>query len=182
MASPRVVRIPSARVRTVPRGRTGEAVGPRTGTSDPLLERRPNRAGTQRAFRLALVYLSALAGLYLLLLAFDLSTPGGRSPGSAGGLALFSLIAAALALGGTLFSLTAAPRAVEVRRGSIVVVGRWKRRRTWTPRSAISVRVLRHYPEGPLSRAAVDSVEVGVPGRPPRTYLVESGIFPPTGG
>ena len=141
-------------------------------------ERRPNRAATQRVVRLSLIYLVALATVYLLMVGFARSTPAGAGTGTESALALFSGVAALLAAGGVVFSLSAAPRALEVGPESIVVVGRWGGRREYAPRSEIRVRVLRRFPPSLLAPARVESVEVRVPGKPSRTYLVDQELFP----
>ena len=144
------------------------------------MERRPNRAATQRVVRLSLFYLVALAVLYVILVGLARSAAGGTGTGVDNAVAFFSGVAAVLAIGGVVFSLTAAPRALEVGPESIVVIGRWGGRREYAPRSEIRVRVLRRFSPGPLAPAAVESVEVRVPGKPSRTYLVDQELFPVT--
>lgn len=171
MASPRAVRIPrSAPPRPV-------RVVAETGGS---VERRPNVGGSQRAVRLTLSYLIALAVLYLVLVEYGRSAPGGTSPGAQDTLLLFGGIAVALGAVGAGFSLTPAPRAVEVSPYHVVVVGRWGRRTKWPPLGETTVRVVRSYRAGPLSSTPVESVEMWATGRRPKVYLLEQGLLAPT--
>ena len=138
-------------------------------------EVRANRAGTQRAVRLALVYLAAVAALYLGTLLFDASRPDRMTPGVTSDLTVFGAVALLLGVAGALLSLGPAPRSVELRPGSIVVVERWGRRRVWSPRDSAQVRVLRRYPAGLLASEPVESVELALAGRR-RHYLVSAGL------
>ncbi len=175
MASPRAVRIPRAApagtARAV-RPTVGRPVSAGTGPADV----RTNRPGTQRAVRIALVYLVAVAGVYLGSLAYDASRPELMTPGVTTDLTVFGAVALLLGVVGALVSLGPAPRSVELRPGSIVVVERWGRRREWSPRASIQVRVVRRYPAGVLSSGPVESVELALAGRR-RTYLVAAGLF-----
>jgi hypothetical protein len=173
VASPRAVRIPRSVSEPAPRAEEAAARAPVRET----IERRPNTAGTQRAVRVALVYLLALALLFLGLVLYDRSAPGGRTPGAEGTLLLFAGVAALVGALGAVVSLSPAPRAVEVTPEHVVVVGRWGRRTVWPRRGEITVRVVRRYPAGGLTPRTVESVEVWSTGRPPKSYLVEEGLF-----
>jgi hypothetical protein len=179
MITPRAIRIPrspSDYPKTV-RGRANERPSPLPVSPGP---RHPNRAGTQRATRLTLLYLVVLALLYSGFVLYDRSAPGGTSPGAQGGLIDFSAVALVLAVVGALLSLAPAPRAVERSSTSLVVVSRWGRRTEWAPLDEVTVRRVRQYPAGLLSDAPVDSVEVSGRGRRTRSYLVEAGLLPET--
>ncbi len=175
MTNPRAVRIP----RTLPPG-TARAVRPtvvRTAppTSGPA-DVRTNRAGTQRAVRISLVYLGAVAALYLGTLLYDTSRPDLLTPGVTSDLTVFGVVALLLGVVGALLSLGPAPRSVELRPGSIVVVDRWGRRREWSPRGSVHVRVVRRYPAGLLASEPVESVELALAGRRSH-YLVTAGLL-----
>jgi hypothetical protein len=183
MTAPRAIRIPRG---PTDRPRTLRATADERPAASPVSPgaRRPNRAGTQRAVRLALLFLILLALLYVGFVLYDRTAPGGTSPGAQAELIDFSGVAAVLAAAGALLSLTPAPRAVERSSTSLVVVGRWGRRTEWAPLDEVTVRRVRQYPAGLLSDEPVDSVEVSSRGRRTRSYLVEAGLLPetPAGG
>jgi hypothetical protein len=176
MITPRAIRLPRAPTEfpRTPRPRPNErAAAPPAATG----LRRPNRAGTQRAVRLTLVYLIVLALLYLGFVLYDRTAPGGTSPGAQAGLIDFSGVAVVLAAVGALLVLSPAPRSVERSSTSLVVVGRWGRRTEWAPVDEVIVRTVRRYPAGLLSDEPVDSVEVSSRGRRARSYLIEAGLL-----
>jgi hypothetical protein len=141
------------------------------------IRRWPNSAGSQRAIRLTLIYLLALTLLYLTFVLYDRSVPGGTSSASENGFLLFSVFALVLGVGGAIFSLSPAPRAVELGPDTVVVLGRWGRRTEWTPRDRLSIRTVRRYPAGMLSREPVEYVELSLRGERVRSYLVSEGLF-----
>lgn len=171
----------------IPRGRP-TAGGPATRPSPaldsvptagraPEGELRRNRAGTQRATRLALLYVVAVGVLYGALAAYARSTPTGGSSGATSGLTVFGVLAVVLAAAGALFSLAAAPRAVELNGPETFVIGRFGGRLRLSTTKELAVRVVRTFPTGLLSSAPVESVEV-VQGRIRRTLLIEEGLLP----
>jgi hypothetical protein len=166
VSSPRPVRIP--------RGPRAPRVAASLGD---LVDHRPNTAGTQRAFRFAVVYVVALLILDLILVALDLTSSEASSPGLQGDLRLFLAIAALLAVGSVIFALSPAPRFVDVRTGGVVVVGRWGGRAGFPPLGQIRPQVLRHYPGGFLSSKPVDMVRLVDQSGRQHTYQVESGLF-----
>lgn len=179
----------TSRAIRIPRGPSADRGAPPLATAEgpptspvSLGFAQPNRAGTQRAVRLTLFYLVVLALLYLGFVLWDRSAPGGSSPGAEGGLIDFSAVALVLAGVGVFLSLAPAPRAVERLPTSLVVVDRWGRRVEWTPLDEVTFRTLRHHPAGLLSDAPVDSVQVSHRGGRTRTYLVEAGLLPESGG
>jgi hypothetical protein len=173
VAGPRAVRIPRS---TAPHAvRVATEAPPRPRSAAP--GRRENVAGNQRAVRTTLVFLLALALLYLAFVVYGRSSPGGRTPGAEEALLLFAGFAAAIGVAGAVLALTPAPRAVEVSEDRLVVIGRWGRRTEWPPIPQVTRRVVRRYPGGFLSSGNVESVEVWASGRRPRTYLVEEGLF-----
>ena len=117
--------------------------------------------------------------LTAILTALDLSSSDASHPGVQEGLALFLGVAVLLIVGSAIFALSPAPRYVDVTDTTVVVVGRWGTRRTYGPLSALSPRVLKHFPDGMLSSRSVDMVEVGDPHGRRRVYQVESGLFDP---
>ena len=176
MSTPRAVRIPRS---GTPSGGSPGA-HPLSGSLDvPPREsdRRPNVAGSQRAIRLAILFLVALAALFAAFLLYDRGAPGGASSPAANGILVLSLIFIVFAVGGFLFTVTPAPRSVEVAPDGVVVVGRWGRRVSLPPLALLKLRVVRKYPANWLATADVELVELWSDGMPPRNYLVESGLF-----
>jgi len=165
VSSPRPVRIP--------RG----PLGPRVPAAGGLLDHRANRAGTQRAFRFALLYLFALLVLDVVLVALDLSSAEAGRPGVQSGLQLFIGIAVLLAVGSVVFALSPAPRYVDVRTDGVVVQGRWGQRTWFPPVDQLETKVLRHYSAGFLSSEPVDLVQVTDRTGRRKTYQVETGLF-----
>ncbi len=158
----------------IPRG----SAGPRpAGSAGPLLDRRVNVAGTQRAFRFAVLYLVVLLALDLVLVGLDLGSSEASRPGVQSGLQLFIGVAVLLAVGSVVYALTPAPRYIEIRPESVVVVGRWGGRVGLPPLGSLRATVARHYPAGFLSHAPVDLVQVVDTGGRRRTYQVEAGLF-----
>lgn len=127
--------------------------------------------------RLTLIYLVAVALLYVLFLASAEAASRSRGPGPNFDLLLFGVAALGFALAGALIALHPAPRRIEIAPSAITVVGRWGHRTEWTPRAQLTFRRVRRFAAGILSRDPVESVELSVPGRPPRTYLVTEGLF-----
>jgi hypothetical protein len=164
MATPRPVRIPRAR-------------GPTSPTLSGPVEHRRNAAGTQRAFRLAGLYLLALIALDLVLVAFDLSSSEAGRPAVVAGLQLFLGVAAVLAVVGVLFALTPAPRAVTLRADQLVVVGRWGSSRVFPPVSEQGPQVLRRFSAGLLSTRPVEMVRLTDRRGRRATYQIEAGLL-----
>jgi len=135
-----------------------------------------NGAGLSRARRLALVYVLALAAMYL---AFAVLARAGTSTGASGtegDLALFGVVAVVLAVGGAVYSLASAPRGIAQEPGAIVVYGPFGGRRRFPEGPALSVRVTRRFPAGPFSAAPTEGVEIAS-GRLRRTYVLEQGLL-----
>lgn len=170
MSSGRAVRIP----RSGPPSPGAPAPGP--------VLRKVNGAGTQRAFRLSILYVVVLGVLYAVLASLEETGPGAGSSGAATDLIVITVLAIGLAVGGVVFALSQAPRAVEFEPNATVVVGRWGRRRPFPALASLAVREVRQYPAGLLSSAPVVAVELrGERGRP-TTMMLEKGILePPTG-
>jgi len=180
LATPRPVRIP--RTVSVP-AQTPLAAEP-TAPAVPadLLaaiprERRVNEYGSQRAVRITLVYVVALAALYAGFVLYDRTAPGGMASPTENGILLLTALFATFAAVGVFYTLTPAPRGVEVMDSGVVVVGRWGRRRSLPPIGQLSVRVVRRYPIGWLNNEAVELVEVWAPDLPVRSYLADAGLF-----
>jgi len=174
--SPRAIRIPRAG-----RAEGSTAADPRKEPppgEGPATVRRINTAGTQRAVRLTLFYLLFLALLYVGFVLLDRAAPGGASSGAATGVDVFSVLAAALAVGGSLLSLHPAPRYLETSDDATVVVGRWGMRHEYPPIGRIETRLLRRYSAGLLSRSPVISVELSGGPSPQATFLLEEGLIP----
>ena len=180
MATSRPVRIP----RSIP-GRANAlpfaSVPPTDSPSEPRhagsVERRPNVGGSQRALRVSVLYVVVLAVLYVGFVLYDRTAPGGTSSPSANGVLLLTVLFAVFGVGGVLYTLTPAPRAVEVGAASVTVVGRWGRRRSFPPLDQLSVRMVRRYPAGWLADTVVELAEVWGPDVPVRGYLVDQELF-----
>jgi hypothetical protein len=180
LATPRAVRIP----RSSPPSDTRE--GPPVGSlpSEPAPGRPPagtehldNRAGRQRASRLSMIYLVALIVMYVGFVVLDRTSAGGSTTAVTTGLLVFTVVAAALAVGGVLVTLSPAPRRIEVSPAAVVVVEWTGRRRTFPPLEDLRVEVIRRHPAGFLSRDPVETVEL-TGGRRRRTYQVTEGLLP----
>ncbi|MGD0249713.1 MAG: hypothetical protein ABSB97_02325 [Thermoplasmata archaeon] len=143
-------------------------------------ERRPNSGGTQRVVRLTLGYLVALTTLFVVFATVGRTAPGGTSPGAENALIIFAGIAVLVGALGAVLSLDPAPRAIEISVTGVVVVSRWGRRTAWPPLGETTVRVIRRYRAGPLSRIPLESVEVWASGHRPKVYLLEEGLLTPT--
>ena len=170
MSGPRAVRIPRSR---------GER--PRVEVVRPaaISGQRPNRAGTQRAVRTTIVYVTVVLALTLVLTALDLASAEASHPGVEQGLELFLAVAALLIIGSAIFALSPLP-------------GTWRlvSRRSWSsgdggpggrsgPFPGLAPRVVKHFPDGVLSTRAVDLVEITDQLGRRRAYEVESGLFDP---
>ena len=173
MAGPRVVRIPRGPpVSPAPLEETPSSpVGPERS------DLRPNVGGSQRAVRLALLYLFALALVYLIFVVSARSTAGGTSPGGQDALLLFTAGAVLFGVAGAVLALHPAPRSIEATPSRYVVRGRWGGRTVWPRSSELTVRVVRRFPPRGLSAVGVELVELSAPGRSPRSYLVEAGLL-----
>ena len=178
MSTSRPVRIPRSRTHTVARVPVGAPMPSTRTVAERPVERRRNVAGFQRALRLALVYLSGIALIYALFVGYTLTVPITQGAGAGTDLLFFGIVALAFAIAGTLLALHSVPRAIELSSTAIVVLGRWGVRTEWTPRGELELRVVRRFPAGLLSSEPVTSVELSLPGRPPRTYLVTEGLIP----
>jgi hypothetical protein len=84
---------------------------------------------------------------------------------------------AAFALVGSLYTLTPAPRGIEVAADRVTVVGRWGRRRVFPSLEQLSFRVVRHYPPSLLAETTVELIELWGRGVPVRGYLVGEELF-----
>lgn len=179
MASPRAIRIP----RSAPRPTEPEStVVPAPPVAEPgaavPVDRRRNQAATERAHRLTLIYLIGLAVLYGAFVLLDRSAPGGTTSAVQTGLLYFTGIAAGLGVGGAFVALSPAPRAIELRPDSLVVIEWWGHRRTFPPLAELTRSVVRRYPASFLSSRAVEAIELGTPTVGRRTYQFETGLIP----
>ena len=147
-------------------------------TDGPLLELRPNRAATRRAIRLSVLYVAAVGAIYAGLVALADAGPVGGSPGVVGELLLAGGIAAAIVVVGIVVNLGAVPRAVELRAGSTVVVGRFGRRYRFPPSTELRATVLARIPSGLLAASALETVEIAG-GSTRRSFLLEEHLLDP---
>lgn len=170
VSAPRAVRIP--RERPPPRS---------TEPALPPVDVRKNRGGWERAVRIAVVYAGAVLLLTAVLSALDLTSANAGRPGVREGLELFLVVAGLLILGSAFYAVSPAPRFVEVRPDSVVVVGRWGRRRSFGPLGTFGIQVVRRLPSGPLTPRPVEVVRVVDTRGRPATYEVETGLFDPAG-
>ena len=176
MSSPRAVRIP--RARPPGPGASGNPAGADRPAAEPgPKDHRPNGAGSQRAFRVAALFVVALAALYAAFVLYDRAAPGGSPSAEGSAVLLLSVIFVVFAVGGVLFAVTPAPRSVEVAPDRVVVIGRWGRSVVLPRLDLLKSRVVRRYPASWLASSDVELVELWSEGIPPRNYLVESGLF-----
>ncbi len=154
---------------------------PSPGPADPgraVVDRRPNRAGTQRVRRLAIGFAVAVAVVYGTLAAVARTAPSGGTVGGTYDLDLLGEIALAIGVAGAVVTLFSAPVAVERDATTVVAVGPFGTRRAFRLGPKFAARVVRRYAGGLLSDGAVESVEL-TDGRRRRTYLLEAGILEP---
>ncbi|MGI0156344.1 MAG: hypothetical protein ACREDE_09495, partial [Thermoplasmata archaeon] len=142
---------------------------------------RRNQAATERAFRLTAIYLGTLLILYVAFVVLDRTAPGGTSGAVATGLEYFTAFAVALGVGGAYVALSPAPRAVELRPDSLVVIEWWGHRRSFPPLNELHRALVRRYPASFLSSRAVEAIEVGTLAGGRRTYQFEVGLLPEAG-
>jgi hypothetical protein len=142
----------------------------------PPTDRRVNRAATQRAIRLSVLYALGIAAVYALLVGIALEGPTGSSAGTAGDLLFAGLLALVLAAIGVLVSLGTAPRAVELGDAETVVVGRFGRRYHFPARDRLHTTVLQRFPAGLLSPVTLESVEIAG-GTTRRSFLLDEGLL-----
>ena len=143
----------------------------------PRIERRVNVGGSQRAVRITAVFVATLAALYVAFVLYDRTAPGGTSSPEGNGILLFTVIFVLFAFGGAVYSLTPAPRAVEVEPGAVTIVGRWGGRRRLPSLDRLAVGVVHRYPAGWLSSRPVELVELSGEDVRRRSYVVEAGLF-----
>jgi hypothetical protein len=180
VASSRAVKIPTAKgaARAV-RLPVARPVAP-PGSDSPVAgpgDVRANTVALGRARRLVAIYLVALAAMYAAFVAIDLTGPAGGSTATSDGVLIFSGVAAALAVGGLVLTLSPAPRAVEVTSSSLVVIEWTGRRREFPALEDLRVEVVRRYPAGFLASAEVEAVEISGGARA-RTYQLTQGLLP----
>jgi hypothetical protein len=178
-AAPRAIRIPRARSADATRPVRIPVSRPPPGpaTTGPPSERRQNRAGTQRALRLTLLYVTSVAVLFAAFALAAETTPAGSSSGAAQDLLLFGLVALLIGGTGSLFVLGSTPRAIELTGSELVVVGRFGQRLRFSLGPTLSVRRVRRYGASFLSSSPVEAVELSA-GGVRRTFVIEEGILP----
>jgi len=178
----RVARRPQAPVRPGSRA-PPRAVAPPTETigTGSVLVRRPNRAATLRAIRLSVLFSAAIAALYGGLVALAETGPTAGSSGLDGSLELAGAAAALIAALGVLFSLGAAPRAVELGDDATVVVGRFGRRYVFPPWPELRTTVVQRVGAGLLASVPLESVEISG-GSTRRTFLLDEHLLDPPEG
>lgn len=139
-----------------------------------------NRAATARARRITLLFVVVLAALYLAFALLSRSSAAGGSPGAATDLALFGVVALAVALAGALLTLLSAPAAVEITPTATVVQSVFRARYAFPHGPGYSVRIVRRFPAGPMSPEPIEVVEIGA-GPVRRTYWLDAGTLAETG-
>ena len=152
-------------------------MSPPAGRDGGPVEWRANVGGSQRAIRVAGLYLGILVALYLGFLLYDRTAPGGGASPEVNGVLVFTGLFAAFAVVGFFSTLTPAPRGAEVTPDRVTVVGRWGRRRSLPSLDGLYYRVVRRYPEGWLSDTPVELIELWGKGIPVLGYLVDSELF-----
>jgi len=177
VADPHPVRIPRVRESEPSDESEGRSPAPLVSRVARPIETRPNVAGAQRAVRLAVLFLVLLAALYVGFVVYDASRPGGSGSPEANGILVFTAIFAVFAVVGVVYTLTPAPRRLEVGGDHVTVVGRWGRRRRLPELGTLTVRIVRRYREGWLASKPVVLLEVWGDDTPVRGYLVEAELF-----
>ena len=119
----------------------------------------------------------ALTVLYAAFVLYDRTLPGGTSPAVGNGILVLTVLFLVFLVVGTLYTLTPAPRWVELFPDGVTVVGRWGRHRTLPPLERLTVVVVRRYPASWLSDHDVELVELSGGGSARRSYLVEANLF-----
>lgn len=127
--------------------------------------------------RLTVVFLIVLGALYVGFVIVQHGERGGTTAGAVFDLEVFSLIAAAVALVGSLTAIGQAPRGVEVSERATVVVGRMGGRTEFPPLERLKVREVRTFRDGILSHDPVSVYELTPERGATRTVLIEHGIF-----
>lgn len=145
-------------------------------SAGPPTDRRANRAATQRAIRLSVLYALGIAAVYALLVGIARAGPTGTSVGTSADLLFAGLLALVLAAIGVIVSLDAAPRAVELGDAETVVVGRFGRRYHYPGRDRLRSTVLQRFPSGLLSPVALESVEIAG-GSARRSFLLDERLL-----
>ena len=176
MANPRAVRIPRSRTQPPPAG-VWRGPDDHEAPEVQTRERRTNVGGSQRAIRLTLLYVAALAVLYASFVLYDRTAPGGSSSAAGNGVLLFTFLFVAFAVGGAIYTLTPSPRGVEVAPDRTTIVGRWGFRRTLPRLELLSVSVVRRYPTGWLASTPVELIVLWGEDVPGRSYLVDAQLF-----
>ncbi len=181
MSSSRPVRIARVPVRAterairLPVARPGAPAVP---TAPAPFEVRENRAGTQRANRLTILYAAGLLGLYAALAVYAETAPGGSTSGGTYGLELFAAVAVLLVLAGAVLAFSSSPRRVELRPDATVFVGRFGGRLTLGARRDLDVRVVRRFPPGFLTPSVVEHVEIAPKGTGRRrSFLLDEHLL-----
>jgi hypothetical protein len=177
VATPRAVRIPRARPSSASQPAPKEVPVARDVPHGPRPEVRPNLGGSQRAIRLSVLFVGTLAALYAAFVLYYRTAPGGTAPPEGNGVLVFTAIFVLFAVAGAVYSLTPAPRAVEVEAEGVTVIGRWGRRRRLPRLELLSVGVVRRYPVGFLSDRPVELIELSGEDVRRRSYLVEPDVF-----
>ncbi|HEV2520626.1 MAG TPA: hypothetical protein VGX00_08470 [Thermoplasmata archaeon] len=181
MEATRAVRIPVARrERPTPPG--PEAPGPIDPTAVAPGARRENRSGTQRAVRTFVTFLVGLLAIYGLFLGSFLTAPEIGVRSNPVEYLAFTAVLGALVLFGFAVTVGRAPRDLRATATELWVRERSGRLHRFPSDAALSLVVLKRYPSGLLSSEGTEIVRVSHPEASPRTYLVETGFFPPVPG
>ena len=146
-AAPRPIRIP--RSGTTPTRTVRFSASPRSAEQPrgpTVRDRKENRSGTQRAVRVSLLFVLAIAVLYGGFVLLAGTSSDGTGPGVWQQIELFGLIAIVVSVGGALLTLGSAPRAIETDANGTVVVGRFGRRRRFAAGVPMSVRLVQKSP------------------------------------
>jgi len=177
VATSRPVRIPRSRAPRASGAAPTDAASEPAPRVVPSVARRANVAGTQRAIRLSALFVGVLGALYAAFALYARDAPGGAASPATNGLLLFTVIFVLFAVVGAVYSLSPAPRSIEVANDRVTVVGRWGRRTNLPPLDRLWVSVARSYRAGFFSNADVKLVEVWADDTPRRSYLVDAELF-----
>lgn len=174
MASARPVRIVRKSVPTeAVRVQAPAPLPGRSGESDAV---RPNRAATQRAWRLFALFLGAVTALLAGILGLLNRDPGGLSASLTVAALLVGLSGVVVAIGWAV-TLGQTPRAIRTAPASAVVIDRLGRSREIRLDPGGDVSVVRRFPAGWLAGTETEIVRVRDVRGITRTYLVDSGLL-----
>ncbi|MCI4357023.1 MAG: hypothetical protein L3K18_07785 [Thermoplasmata archaeon] len=180
MASPRPVRIARKPAEGLPRKATDpDEAGRRFWDADIGAhgDFEPNHAGSGRAYRLYVMFGTALVFIFILFAALAATSP---APGVAHNSTVYAwLLIVTLFLGavGAFVTILRAPKGATFSTEGVVITDRLGRRRRWPAPPTLSTRIVHRYPGGLLGFEATELVELSDNAGHSAQYLVGRGFF-----